>query len=45
MIYRFLGRTGIRVSVIGFGNWANNIEDTEKQEEITYQCMKLYNIY
>lgn len=40
MEYRFLGRTGMQVSVISFGNWVNNVEETKEQEEATYQCMK-----
>lgn len=41
MVYRFLGKTGIRVSVLGFGNYLNNDKSTEEEEEITYQCIKL----
>lgn len=42
MIYRFMGKTGLKISVIGFGNWVNNVKETEEQEEATYQCMKVY---
>ena len=32
MIYKYLGKTGIRVSALGFGNWLhNNTEDMECQ--------------
>ena len=30
MIYKYLGKTGIRVSALGFGNWVNNAEDEEE---------------
>lgn len=40
MEYRFLGKTGMKVSVIGFGNWVNNLKETAEQEEATYECMK-----
>ncbi len=39
MIYRYLGRTGIQASVIGYGNWVNNDKLTPELEETTYQCM------
>ena len=40
MIYRFLGKTGIKVSCLGFGNWVNSEVYSPEMEEITYQCMK-----
>ena len=40
MEYRFLGRTGMQVSVIGFGNWVNNVEETKEQDEATIECIK-----
>jgi len=40
MIYRYLGKTGITVSVLGFGNWVNSDQPDPKVEELTYQCMK-----
>ena len=39
MIYRYLGKTGITVSALGFGNWVNNDQEDPKVEELTYQCM------
>jgi aryl-alcohol dehydrogenase-like predicted oxidoreductase len=38
MIYRNLGPTGIKVSVISYGNWVNsNDKDSQK---ITTECVK-----
>ena len=33
MEYRYLGNSGLRVSVVGFGNWVNNFND-----EVTKEC-------
>lgn len=41
MIYRFLGKTGLRVSVLGFGNMTSGTKPGPEQEEIEYQCIKL----
>jgi aryl-alcohol dehydrogenase-like predicted oxidoreductase len=30
MIYRFLGRTGLKVSALGFGNWVTG-HDTKEE--------------
>ena len=35
---RFLGPTGIKVSVISFGNWLNS--DSEKAKQNTIDCVK-----
>jgi len=35
MEYRYLGNSGLRVSVVGFGNWVNNLND-----ESTKECFK-----
>ena len=35
MEYRYLGNTGLKVSVVGFGNWVNNLND-----EINKECFK-----
>jgi hypothetical protein len=34
MAYRFLGRTGMKVSVLGYGNWQN--ADTSSESEEVY---------
>ena len=41
MTYRFLGKTGMKVSVISFGNWGNNTKPNEEEEKNTYECIKL----
>lgn len=38
MEYRFLGPTGIRVSVISYGNWVNSNSQEVKQN--TIDCVK-----
>ena len=38
MIYRYLGPTGIKVSVIGYGNWINS-NDGDAQK-LTTDCVK-----
>ena len=35
MEYRYLGNTGLKVSVLGYGNWVNNMND-----EMTKECFK-----
>ena len=32
MEYRYLGNSGLRVSVVGFGNWVNNLNDDSTKE-------------
>ena len=32
MEYRYLGNSGLRVSVVGFGNWVNNLNDDTTKE-------------
>ena len=36
MEYRYLGNTGTRVSILGYGNWANN-----DNKELTLESVKL----
>ena len=38
MEYRHLGPTGIKVSVISFGNWVNS--NSEEANQRTYDCVK-----
>lgn len=38
MVYRYLGNTGLKVSVLSFGNWITGHD--EKEEEVQFQCMK-----
>ncbi len=38
MEYRQLGPTGIKVSVISFGNWVNS--NSEEQKQLTIACIK-----
>jgi len=35
MIYRYLGNTGLQVSIFGLGNWINNENDSQ-----TLECTK-----
>lgn len=38
MEYRTLGPTGIKVSVISYGNWVNS--NTQEAKQLTYDCVK-----
>ena len=38
MEYRFLGPTGIKVSVVSYGNWVNSNSEQAKQN--TIDCVK-----
>jgi len=38
MIYRYLGNTGLKVSVLAYGNWLNS--DSQEAYELTRNCMK-----
>ena len=40
MEYRYLGNSGLRVSVVGFGNWVNNFND-----EVTKECFNILFSY
>ena len=39
MEYRYLGNTGLKVSVLGFGNWVNNFND-EMNKECFKKCLE-----
>ena len=45
MIYRRLGKTGIKVSMIGFGNMFISEVDDESHYDATLQCLKMYVLY
>lgn len=34
MEYRFLGNSGLKVSVISLGNWLNNQDNSEKAQKL-----------
>jgi len=38
MVYRYLGNSGLKVSVIGYGNWLNS--DDKGSQEFTTNCIK-----
>jgi aryl-alcohol dehydrogenase-like predicted oxidoreductase len=38
MQYRFLGPTGIKVSIISYGNWVNS--NSKESQDITTSCVK-----
>jgi aryl-alcohol dehydrogenase-like predicted oxidoreductase len=38
MLYRYLGPTGIKISVIGYGNWINS--NSEDAQQLTTDCVK-----
>jgi aryl-alcohol dehydrogenase-like predicted oxidoreductase len=38
MQYRFLGPTGIRVSIISYGNWVNS--NSKEAQQLTNDCVK-----
>ena len=42
MEYRYLGNTGLKVSVLGFGNWVNNMNDEMTKDECKAQ-QEYYN--
>ena len=39
MEYRYLGNSGLRISVLGFGNWVNN-NDEKLMEESVKKCLE-----
>lgn len=43
MEYRFLGNTGLKVSVLGYGNWVNS-NDEKAQERTTQMVRKCYEL-
>ncbi len=42
MPYHYLGKTGLQVSALGYGNWVSGDIITPEMEESTYQCMFKY---
>ena len=46
MEYRYLGNSGLRVSVVGFGNWVNNLNDESTKECFNpFKISKIFLIY
>ena len=43
MTYRYLGKTGLRVSVIGWGNWVNNQNDELENLEVLHEYLDFLN--
>jgi aryl-alcohol dehydrogenase-like predicted oxidoreductase len=43
MEYRFLGKSGLKVSQIGFGNWLNSdsVDDAERTNKMVKQAYDL----
>ena len=41
MAYRYLGNTGMKVSVLSYGNWLTTDENTEDTQSLVNNCMKL----
>lgn len=39
MLYRYLGNSGLKVSVFSFGNWLNSYNDKDAYQ-VTRDCMK-----
>lgn len=42
MIYRQLGKRGLRVSEIALGNWMTDVSDAEKQELAAQSIQQAY---
>ena len=40
MAYRYLGNTGILVSVLGYGNWLSNFGSTEETRKLCNDAVK-----
>jgi len=45
MEYRYLGNSGLKVSVVGFGNWVNNLDDEKNKECIKKALEKGINFF
>ena len=41
MAYRYLGNTGMKVSVLSYGNWLTSDQNTEETLNLVTNCMKL----
>ena len=40
MAYRYLGNTGMKVSVISYGNWLTSDSNTEESQKLVTDCVK-----
>jgi aryl-alcohol dehydrogenase-like predicted oxidoreductase len=45
MVYRYLGNTGLKVSVLGLGNWLNNKDDSQNVECTKACSRKWYKLF
>lgn len=40
MAYRYLGNTGMKVSVLSYGNWLTSDANTETSQQLVKDCVK-----
>ncbi len=41
MAYRYLGNTGMKVSVLSYGNWLTSDANTEVSQKLVTDCVKM----
>ena len=45
MVYSYLGNAGLKVSVLGLGNWLNNKDDSQNVECTKACSRKWYKLF
>ena len=40
MAYRYLGSTGLKVSVLSYGNWLTSDSNNQESQELVNTCVK-----
>ena len=40
MAYRYLGNTGIKVSVLSYGNWLTTDQNNEESQKLVTECIR-----